>query len=614
MSVSGISSNTNRITGLATGMDTDAMIKNMMTAEQNKIDKANQDKQTLEWKQEAYVDIIKDLKSLQDTYLDIAGSKDTSLVRSSAYTGSKATSGNEDILTASTYPGAINGTYQVKVEQMAEAAKKQSDFSLRSAVSGTITPADWNTASIKVTIGTQSQETIDLTGSYDNVTQIVDKINSEININHPNLKDKISAVEEDGKIRIVSLVADDVTIESAPDSALNTTIENVTTDTKLSDLGVDDSQLKITVEGKEFSIDTSSDMTVNDFMNAIRNKEITVGGSQVALSNYITVGYSELTQKLTIQTRSTGSAEKLKIEGVSGNIVDKLGISTAGEVVGQDAKVSIKSPEEDVATTVTRSSNNFTIDNITYNLKEAQADTEEPINIIVKPDATESVEKFKKFIDAYNELVDKINTKLTEKKDYNYKPLTDAQKEEMETEDIKAWETKAKQGLLKGDMQLQSILNNMREAFYSKVEGAGISITEIGISTKKYGKDGKLEIDEDKLKEALETKGDQVQKLFTQSSNNEDEQGIFIKIKNMLNGYIGSDGSLIKKAGYEDTRWMGSNDITKSIQAKNKLIKELQDKFYTKQERYYQNFAKLESAMNQLNSQSNWLYSQLGMA
>lgn len=521
MSISSVSNNTNRITGLATGMDTDSMVKAAVTGEQVKIDKANQDKQILEWKQEAYVDIIKDLKGFQDSYLDILAPKDTNMISSLTYAGSKGeieSSTNESKIGVTALAGAINGTYEVKIEQIAKTAQKQS-------------------------------------------TQF----------------------------------------------AQGTTVNNT-----LSELGViEDSTIKITVGNKEVSVFFKKDNTLNDLVNIIRNTKVSENNEDI-LGNYIKVNYSELTRKLTIETREIGETATLKIEDTAGI----LGLSTTIEgVKGQNAIVHIKPPGEEQATILKKSSNNFTIDNLTYNLKEAQISSDEAIRVTVKPDATESVDKFKKLVNKYNELIEKISTKLTEKKDYNYKPLTNDQKESMEKEEIEAWEKKVKQGLLRGDMQLTSILDQMRQTFYATVEGAGISITDIGISTGNvYSKGGKLEINEDKLKEALETKGDHVQKLFTQSSDDKNKQGIFQKIKDILKGYIGTDGALIKKAGYENSRWIASNDLSKGIEAKNKLIKELQTKFYTKQERYYRMYAKLETAMNQLNSQSNWLYSQLGMA
>ena len=56
--------NSNRITGLATGMDIDEMVTNMITGEQSKVDKADQKKQTQGWQQEIYRDVIKDVKGV----------------------------------------------------------------------------------------------------------------------------------------------------------------------------------------------------------------------------------------------------------------------------------------------------------------------------------------------------------------------------------------------------------------------------------------------------------------------------------------------------------------------------------------------------------------------
>ena len=66
--------NSNRITGLATGMDIDEMVTNMITGEQSKVDKAEQKKQTQVWQQEIYRDVIKDVKGLYDKYFSATSS------------------------------------------------------------------------------------------------------------------------------------------------------------------------------------------------------------------------------------------------------------------------------------------------------------------------------------------------------------------------------------------------------------------------------------------------------------------------------------------------------------------------------------------------------------
>lgn len=507
----GSSTSYSRITGLATGMDTDAMVKEAVAGDQAKIDSANQSKQTLQWQQEAYVDIIKDLKGFYDSYIDILGSNDTSMMKSSTYAGVIAISSDTAKLTATAAGGAVKGVYSVTLTTKALAAKDQSSV-------------------------------------YEDATQ------------------------------------------SSTLSSLGLTNGNT---------------LNISVNGETFTFTVDNTKNVSEFVTSLK---ATTNANGKTLANLANISFSELTGKFSIETKDTGAAQKLTVSGDAGT---EMGFS-AVEKSGNDATVKITAPGE-AEVTVTKSSNKFSIDNIAYDLSGASnGDT---ATLTVKADATAQVDKFKKFVEKYNELIEKINTKITEKKKYNYKPLTDTQKESMKDEEITKWETEAKKGLLARESNLSNLLLQVRQTFYTTVEGAGITLSDIGISTtSNYRDGGKLQIDEDKLKDALENKGDLVQKLFTQSSNNANEKGILQRVKDTLNNYIGSEGLLIKKAGYTNSRWAYDNQLSKSIESKNTTIKEMQNRLYDKQERYYKMFAALEKNMNNLNSQSNWLYSQLGTA
>ena len=102
--------NSNRITGLATGMDIDEMVTNMLTGEQSKIDKAEQKKQTQTWQQEIYRDVIKDVKGLYDKYFT-ATSADY-ILGSKTFSTVNVTSSNSSIITAVAGVGAGNINYQ----------------------------------------------------------------------------------------------------------------------------------------------------------------------------------------------------------------------------------------------------------------------------------------------------------------------------------------------------------------------------------------------------------------------------------------------------------------------------------------------------------------------
>lgn len=504
----------NRITGLATGMDIDGMVNKMLTGDNMKLDQMKQGKQIEEWQQEAYIDIINDLKEFYDSYLDILAPSETNLMSNLAYSGLKVQSSDENKIKAIALGGAAKGNYAVKVLQVAETARKQSDA---------------------FTEGTD----------------------------------------------------------------LNT---------KLETLGISNGTMKFQVGDKEFSVNVDNTKSIGDFLSDIRNTKLS-SDSEEPLGNHINISFSELTRKFTIETKKTGATETLSISGTPAEI-----LKINGSFTGKDAKVSIKPPgETEYFESKTFNKNIFTIDNIQYDIDGANINDE--VNIDIKADATDKIEKFRKFIDKYNSLIDKIKTKIDEKKEYKFKPLTEEQKKELSDDEIKRWEEKAKKGILSREASLSSLLTNLRETFYSTVEGAGLSAQEIGIETTGKWKDGgKLKLNEAKLKEALETKGDQVQKLFTQSSDNKNEKGILQRFKETFNSYIGSEGVLIKKAGYKDTRWVTNNDLSNKIEKRNKSIKEMQEKIYRKQEKYYNMFAVLERNMNNLNSQSNWLYSQMGMS
>ncbi|GAA0115848.1 flagellar filament capping protein FliD [Clostridium senegalense] len=106
-----------RITGMATGMDTDTMIKDMLKPQQLKIDSMKQQQQIVLWQQEIYRDIIKDVHGLMGKYFDVLN-KDTYLLSSESLNSSKVKCSNE-ILNISANSEAKEGTYKVKVSQLA---------------------------------------------------------------------------------------------------------------------------------------------------------------------------------------------------------------------------------------------------------------------------------------------------------------------------------------------------------------------------------------------------------------------------------------------------------------------------------------------------------------
>lgn len=100
-----------RITGLATGLDVDTIVKQTMQAYRTKIDTQQQRKDVLEIKQKLYRDIMNGSKEFYNKYFDLT--KSDSLLLSSNYQAIKFTSSNENILSVSGSAEARLSNYSI---------------------------------------------------------------------------------------------------------------------------------------------------------------------------------------------------------------------------------------------------------------------------------------------------------------------------------------------------------------------------------------------------------------------------------------------------------------------------------------------------------------------
>lgn len=118
-----------RLSGLASGMDTDTMVQSMMKVERMKVDRVEQNKQVAMWRQESYNNMNKSfakfiLNSRKD--IGLSNSSSTGSISHSNYTKldylRKASSSNESAATVSSTNKTINGSYTIEVKDMARGA------------------------------------------------------------------------------------------------------------------------------------------------------------------------------------------------------------------------------------------------------------------------------------------------------------------------------------------------------------------------------------------------------------------------------------------------------------------------------------------------------------
>lgn len=400
------------------------------------------------------------------------------------------------------------------------------------------------------------------------------------------------------------------------------------------------------------SIGTSGKIKINDIeISFDKDESIATLMTRIAEKTGLKISYMEASDKFTFSSNEKGASGAIKFDSgadyTTGNSVMnsifKLGIGTAKpnennttgyEKRGQDAIVAIKYAGSDDIVEVRRDSNSFTVDGLTLSLKgtfgwdetnqtwKAQNDLTQAVEVNAQVDTDKLMSTIKSFVDEYNEIVDLVNSELTTKHEKDYDPLTSDQKSELSEDEIEKWEAKAKAGLLYGDSDLRSLSMDLRTVVSG---GLLVKFEEIGISlSSTYSDNGKLSIDESKLRAALETNPEKVEDLFTSKAGvdakgNETFNGLATNLKSVMDKYVKTLGSmetkgiLIRKAGSKSAaQSLTQNTYYDQITSIDKIIEKLKARLKTEQDRYISQFSTLETLIANMNSQSSYLSSMGG--
>lgn len=367
-----------------------------------------------------------------------------------------------------------------------------------------------------------------------------------------------------------------------------------------------------TVNGTKID-NITADTTVDGLLTAINNNE----------DAGVTATYLGSENKFVLSSNEKGKGRTISLGADPNDTTDAANIIFGGDKKeshdGTDGEMSIL--YNGVKTTITSSSNTFSIDGLdikaTNTFDTGSATAEGGVRFTASADTEKVTETVKKFIEAYNAMIDEVRTQATTRPDSNYKPLTDDQKKEMNETSIKNWEDKAKEGILYNSSALKD-LDNATQGIFSSMMMNGVSyddLEKIGISfSDDYTAGGKIVFDEEKFKTAMDSDPEKVSDLFTGT------HGIVNTIDSTLSTYAtryaskngNSYGVLIEEAGSEKlSLTLTNNSIYKELKDMQETITNLQSQLSTEQDRYISQFTQMERLINQMNSQSSYL-SQLG--
>jgi len=699
-----------RIGGLASGMDIDQLVKDLMRAERIPLDKYKQKKQTLEWQRDAYREMNSLLLSLREEALKMR--------LSTSYRAKSVASTNDSLVSAIASTGASNITYSIeKVQQLATAARRINTGQISASPSDKVdlnkglftqkdkfsnTNFDWQVGGIKkdsISV-TASQDYVELSQASSNIktdlssiqnmevivngkryevvtgvaqadlgenqvlldtsgtngklvfknplsenssvstNYFVNSLSQEIAVTKEGLKDfqlssrsivqgslSVSVIDADGNATSYTVV--DSTEQLDPDQNV-VYVDRETGKLTFSKTLDEGSKIQTSYEQNYFSFGIQTfneqgepvkDIFTFDGSTSLNGVITEVNRSDVGVNMF----YDSFTDQLTLTRSKTGDFNKdtdTNGDGIpdvrndeiitSGSFInDVLKFAGSTETGGTNAKFTINGLETE------RNSNTFTIDGVNFTLKgtfDSISGTASPVTVSITTDVNKVFDNIKAFVDKYNETIAKINEKLLERHYRDYKPLTDEQREAMDEKQIELWEEKAKSGLIRNDAILSGGLNKLRMDVYSTVNNDEIAegfrhLADIGITTSNdYLLRGKLEINETKLKEAIEKDPDSVYKLFAATGENESQKGIAQRMADTLQNTMNRIHERAGRSFWTEEQYT----IGKNLKSIDDQISRFEDRLKMVEDRYWRQFTAMERAIQRANSQATYLMQQFG--
>ncbi len=631
-----------RMTGLVSGMDTESMVKELVSASSEKVNKIKQKKQDAEWKKEIWSGLNTKIYNFYKTQLSAFKSV-------SNYKTKKATASDETKVTVKAGAGATNGTHSVSVEQTASSAYLTGD-NIKIKGNSYTRYTDAGLATKFADMTDASGQSLNLTGQKISISNGINTVEFELGgigtdgvaslseLNEKLAKDEnfkgLSASIKDGQLTFTNTTAKtaddgsksgttytvkadalgidgtvgydkDATAGNTVSAAFTAKVANnftsadISGTTKLADLGIKVGTT-FSVNGKDFVVDDKS--TINDFTTAI---------SKMGVSASFDASHG----RFYFNASKTGAANDFNLTSSDSSALEALGLGSGAEKVdARDAIIYYNNVK------YTSDSNTLTVNGLTIT---AKAKTDSAVNIEVAADVDSAYNTIKNFVKSYNELIDEMN-KYYNEKDAGYDALTDDEKSKLSDTQIEKWEEKAKQGLLRRDSTLQTLLSGMRTTLNQGVQVTmadgstkTMTLASLGIVTGDYTENGKLHIlgDEDDdqyssetntLKNLLESGSDIVGQVIGGTTST---SGVGTQMYDYLRKSMTRiEGARSTQTFYNDkTLDSEIDDYDDDIDKWDEKLQKLEDK-------YYDQFSKMESAMAKLQSQQSYLSSLFGSA
>lgn len=627
-----------RVSGINSGLDTDAIVQELVSAYSKKTEKYEKEQTKLSWKQEAWKSLNSKVYSL---YTNVS-----KLKYSSAYAAKKVSVSDTTKASVTASGNAVNGTQKLNVLQTAQSAYltggKISTTNGEAATSETKLSELGFTenATIRVHLnktdedGNPIETDIRLTkdSTLADVTKELQNAGVNASFDEKNGRLYISS-KDSGTVGDFTITASDAkgTKTDAGNRLLDTlglgsssyaaggaiqTKQGKTAvmSTTLANLGYTGGETIFTVNGKDIAVDANT--TISDLLDKF--KEAGISANFDGAAGKLSFSSSE---GLTFE----GDADVLKLLGLDSGL--KADISRDPiKLDGSDAMIVLN------GVLYTSDSNSFSVNglNITANsvtddintLLDANGEVDlskltdaNAISITTSTDTQGIYDTIKDFLTEYNNIINEMTKLYNADSARDYEPLTDDEKDAMSDTEIEKWETKIKDSLLRRDSSLDSIMSSMISAMNKGIviNGETYALSSFGIHTMGYlnaaeNEQNAFHIDGDEDDENTSGNKD---KLMTAITEDADTVIEFMK-QLSSNLYKAIDDNMQSTTMRSRYKIYNDKELDKQYSNYSKLISQWEEKVSDKEEYYYKQFTAMESALAKLNSQQSSLAGLLG--
>lgn len=562
-----------RLSGINSGLDTDAIVKELVSAYSLKTEKYEKQQTKLEWKQDAWKSLNTKIYGL---YTNISN-----LRFESAYNLKKTTLSDSTKATVTASSDAVTGTQKLNILQTAQASYLTGAF-MGEDVKTDSTLKDLgytggNTA-IKVKDKAGKETTIELTAET-KVSDIIGKFKEAgLNANFDTNNNRIFlSAKESGAASNFDLVAE--------------TSDAYSVLSKLGLASKEDAAEEIKRQAKDYN-------KLYGEWEALKNSGATDEASTKRLQ--------ELREKLNAYDADTkavaGGVKKAEDVVKDDNLATKI--------EGQDAVIKVN----DVM--FTSSTNTFQVNGLTIEAQAVTGDGDKnAVTIGTSVDTQGIYDKIKDFLTEYNSVINEITKLYNAESAKDYEPLTDEEKDSMSDEQVEKWEDKIKSALLRRDTSLGNVMNAMVNSMSQtfEINGEKLSLGNFGISTLGFLNAAENEqyafhIDGDEDDENTSGKKD---KLMAAIQEDPDQLMEFMK-KLTSNLYTAIDDKMKSTELSSAYKVYNDKEMDKEVKEVEDLIKKWNDKIAEQEDAYFKKFSQMEVALSKLQSQTNSLSGLLG--